>query len=152
MANSTEWAHVDAHASTTTAYQLFTEDPDDHRLDLENGRWNIAIFAGDGVAIYADSPDDLRRWLQARLDEVEQVIAGRAHDAAEGTVYLTGNKLADGPKIAETASDGIWDYLEALETQSTPFDATSADEAPLLIAVNKHGEVEHLAGPIYDES
>lgn len=72
MANSIEWAHTESGTEVVAPGDL---DPDDRRLDPEFDPWGAAIFAGDGVAVYADSPEQLLAWLDRCTVQVREIIS-----------------------------------------------------------------------------
>lgn len=123
MSNSIEWAHVDDGAELITAADLFTTDPEDHRLELNLDDWNTAIFAGDAVAIYANSPEELKRWLLDQINAVDAIIA-TATRLAPHRVYMltTRHPVADSSPTYESFTDrskATWAYLAAIREDHT---------------------------------
>ena len=110
MSNSIEWAHIDSGSETTTAALLHQADPEDRRLDPEMGPWSAAIFAGDGVAIYADSPQDLIKWLERRIKDLRGIV-----ERSEGSIYLVSASGGIEQPSFQSFTDesmALWRYLD----------------------------------------
>ena len=118
MSNSIEWAKVgpDSHSTPVfSALDALTEDPDHQLLAPEFEYWNMAIRAED-VVLYADSPQELEKWLSSRLAQVREYMAQRQSKLTEGERWSVIVRSDDGSSHhVHTPDDdpagAAWAYL-----------------------------------------
>lgn len=116
MPDTIEWAHVDSLRSGTliTAAHAYQNDPDDRALSIENSSWNTCLFL-DGVAIYADSVEEMYRWLSDKATQAKNYLT--AAERLQGASYLVSSVIGGSlsHKSFADASDALWSYLEATQ-------------------------------------
>lgn len=151
MANNLEWAKVGPHSNSSpvfSAYGALAEDQEHRLLDPDYDYWNVALGVDD-VVLYADSPQQLEKWLSDRLKETRDHIAELETKRAANTEWRVIVRQESGAEriaavTGESPAEAAWSYLRQKEQgpETDLVQLVEVDEVSARVLLQSHDEDE----------